>query len=89
MFSLSFISANSISDAAKSRVDVKMSKPGIEVFFMALLSNFCLVKSSYKDGFLCSSLIPKEDENFLDSVHFTPKGMRLLAEKISEVININ
>ena len=37
----------------------------------------------------CSSLIPKKDENFLDSVHFTPKGMRLLAEKISEVININ
>ena len=34
------------------------------------------------------SLIPKEDSNFVDSVHFTPKGMNLLAKSISEKINI-
>ena len=34
------------------------------------------------------SLIPKEDSNFVDSMHFTPKGMNLLAKSISEVIKI-
>lgn len=34
------------------------------------------------------SLIPKEDSNFVDSTHFTPKGMNLLAKSISEVIKI-
>ena len=37
------------------------------------------------DGF---SLIPKEDSNFVDSTHFTPKGMNLLAKSISEAIKI-
>ena len=36
----------------------------------------------------CYSLIPKEDSNFVDSVHFTPKGMNLLAKSISEAIKI-
>ena len=36
----------------------------------------------------CYSLIPKEDSNFVDSIHFTPKGMYLLAECISRVIKI-
>jgi len=36
----------------------------------------------------CDSLIPKEDSNFVDSVHLTPKGMNLLAKSISEKINI-
>lgn len=36
----------------------------------------------------CYSLIPKEDSNFVDSIHFTPKGMNLLAKSISEKINI-
>ena len=35
-----------------------------------------------------SSLIPKEDSNFVDSNHFTPKGMNLLAKGISEAIKI-
>ena len=34
------------------------------------------------------SLIPKEDSNFVDSMHFTPKGMNLLAKSISEAIKI-
>jgi len=36
----------------------------------------------------CYSLIPKDDSNFVDSIHFTPKGMRLLAESISKVIKV-
>ena len=36
----------------------------------------------------CFSLIPKEDSNFVDSNHFTPKGMNLLAKSISEAIKI-
>ncbi len=36
----------------------------------------------------CNSLISKEDSNFLDSCHFTPKGMNLLAKSISEVMQI-
>jgi len=36
----------------------------------------------------CFSLIPKEDSNFVDSCHFTPKGMNLLAQSISEAIEI-
>ena len=36
----------------------------------------------------CFSLIPKEDSNFVDSCHFTPKGMNLLAKSISEAIKI-
>tara|TARA_Y100000590_G_scaffold344153_1_gene393472 strand:+ start:188 stop:1408 length:1221 start_codon:yes stop_codon:yes gene_type:complete len=34
------------------------------------------------------SSIPKEDTNFVDSNHFTPKGMNLLAKSISEAIKI-
>ena len=33
-------------------------------------------------------LIEKEDLNFVDAVHFTPKGMQLLAQHISDKINI-
>ena len=36
----------------------------------------------------CFSLIPKEDSNFVDTCHFTPKGMNLLAQSISEAIEI-
>ena len=36
----------------------------------------------------CFSLIPKEDSNFVDSCHFTPKGMNLLAQNISKAIEI-
>ena len=36
----------------------------------------------------CYSSIPKEDSNFVDSNHFTPKGMNLLAKGISEAIKI-
>lgn len=35
-----------------------------------------------------ASLIKNEDSNFVDSVHFTPKGMHLLAKCISEKINL-
>lgn len=31
-------------------------------------------------------LVPAEDKHFVDSVHFTPEGMRLLAENISQPI---
>tara|TARA_B100000519_G_C14255660_1_gene444876 strand:+ start:2836 stop:4032 length:1197 start_codon:yes stop_codon:yes gene_type:complete len=33
-----------------------------------------------------ASLIPRDDSYFVDSVHFTPKGMKLLAKCISDVI---
>ena len=33
-----------------------------------------------------SNLIQRIDENFVDSAHFTPKGMRLLAECLAEKI---
>ena len=36
----------------------------------------------------CYSLIPKEDSNFVDSIHFTPKGMNLVAKSIGEKIDI-
>jgi len=36
----------------------------------------------------CFSLIPEDDSNFVDSRHFTPKGMNLLAKSINEVIKI-
>ena len=36
----------------------------------------------------CYSLIPKEDSNFVDSIHFTPKGMNLVAKSICEKIDI-
>ena len=32
-------------------------------------------------------LHPKEDSNFVDSIHFTPKGMNLLAKCISDIID--
>tara|TARA_B100000700_G_scaffold257355_1_gene291056 strand:+ start:903 stop:2114 length:1212 start_codon:yes stop_codon:yes gene_type:complete len=35
-----------------------------------------------------ASLIEKSDENFVDAVHFTPKGMRLLAQHIADKIII-
>lgn len=35
-----------------------------------------------------ASLIPRTDENFVDSIHFSPKGMKLLAEIISKEIII-
>jgi lysophospholipase L1-like esterase len=36
----------------------------------------------------CYSLVPREDSNFVDSIHFTPKGMNLLAKCISDIIDI-
>ena len=36
----------------------------------------------------CFSLIPADDSYFVDSRHFTPKGMNLLAKSISEAIKI-
>ena len=36
----------------------------------------------------CFSLIPEDDSNFVDSRHFTPKGMNLLAQHISDAIKI-
>ncbi len=35
-----------------------------------------------------ASLIEKSDENFVDAVHFTPKGMRLLAQHIADKMDI-
>ncbi len=37
----------------------------------------------------CYSLIPQEDENFLDICHLSPKGMNLLAKHISDSIEIS
>ena len=34
------------------------------------------------------SLIEQNDINFVDSIHFTPKGMNLLAKHVSEKIKI-
>ena len=34
------------------------------------------------------NLIPKDNKNFVDTVHFTPDGMKLLAKNISEHIKI-
>ena len=31
-------------------------------------------------------LVPKEDKYFVDTVHFTPEGMHLIAENISHPI---
>jgi len=36
----------------------------------------------------CFAKIPREDSNFVDSIHFTPKGMHLLAKNISKAIKI-
>ena len=36
----------------------------------------------------CYSLISRDKSNFVDSSHFTPEGMNLLAKTISEAINI-
>ena len=34
----------------------------------------------------CDKKIPKTKEYFLDTIHFTPKGMRFIAEEISKQI---
>ena len=36
----------------------------------------------------CYSLIPKEESNFVDHIHFSPEGMKLLAKSIAEKIQI-
>ena len=36
-----------------------------------------------------ANLIKKTDDNFVDSVHFSPQGMRELAKYISDEIKIN
>ena len=36
----------------------------------------------------CDKKIPKTDEYFLDTIHFTPKGMRFIAEEIGKHINV-
>ena len=36
----------------------------------------------------CFANISREDSNFVDSVHFTPKGMKLLSRNISKAIKI-
>ena len=36
----------------------------------------------------CYSLIPKEESNFVDHIHFSPAGMKLLAKSIAEKIQI-
>ena len=36
----------------------------------------------------CYSLIPKEESNFVDHIHFSPEGMKLLAKSVAEKIKI-
>jgi lysophospholipase L1-like esterase len=35
------------------------------------------------------NLIPQKNENFIDTIHFTPAGMRLLATEISKKLNVD
>ena len=35
------------------------------------------------------NLIPQKKENFVDTIHFTPAGMKLLAKEISKKLNID
>ena len=45
-----------------------------------------LAKTNNLDLVDNDSLIPREEKYFLDSVHFTPEGMKLLAKNFSEVL---
>lgn len=60
----------------KYRAGVKMENQVIRE--LALKYNLPLVETDL--------LIPQEEEYFVDSVHFTPEGMTLLAENISQPI---
>ncbi len=48
-----------------------------------------LAKTNDVDFIDIYNLMPRVDENFLDTIHLTPAGMEILAEEISKKINLN